>query len=62
MIVEGIPYSRYVVRYTTTAGKRRRKVIWCPGRPWLSETIDRWVSYEGIAIKPGSNMYVRVSS
>lgn len=33
MIIEGVTYSRYLVRYVTTAGKRRRKVLYAPGRP-----------------------------
>lgn len=39
--VEGVWYAPYVVRYVTTAGKRRRFTVWCPGSPWLRDTVLR---------------------
>lgn len=59
MIVEGVPYSRYIVRYVTSDGKRRRKVLWCPGDAWVRDTVHRWVSCADIDVKKGSN--VRIS-
>ena len=59
MNYEGVPYFRYLVRYVTTSGKRRRKVLYAPGRPWIRDTVDRWIHYDGVDVRAGSN--VRVS-
>lgn len=58
-MVEGVPYHRYLVRYTTSAGKRRQKVLYAPGRAFLRDTIDRWVYLDDVDIKPGSNVIVK---
>jgi len=54
--IEGVPYRRYVVRYTLRSGKRRRMVRWSPGPPWVREEIARELcerfGLDGIA--PGS--------
>lgn len=54
--IEGVPYHRHVVRYTTIDGKRRRMVHWSPGHPWVRtevlHTLDARVGVENI--KPRS--------
>jgi len=40
-LIEGVPYHRHVVRYTTADGKRRRMVRWSPGRPWVYDEVGR---------------------
>ena len=54
--IEGVPYHRFVIRYTLTDGRRRRMVRWSPGFPWIREEIARELDATfGIeAIKPGS--------
>lgn len=41
MIVEGVPYHRFVVRFALASGKRRRLVRWSPGFPWVREEVCR---------------------
>lgn len=64
MTVEGVPYYRFVVRYTLRTGQRRRMVRWSPGFPWVREEIAReLVERFGIeAIKPGSVTIVEAAS
>ena len=54
--IEGVPYHRFVVRYTLTDGKRRRLVRWSPGFPWVrAEVLRELDDRHGIeAIKPNS--------
>jgi hypothetical protein len=54
--IEGVPYERFVIRYTLTSGERRRMVRWSPGFPWIREEIGRELCERfGIeGIKPGS--------
>jgi hypothetical protein len=54
--VEGVPYHRYVIRYTLVDGKRRRMARWSPGFPWIREEIARELDARfGLeSIKPGS--------
>ena len=59
MTIEGVPYFRYLVRYVTTHGRRRTKVLYSPGRPWIGEAVRRWIACEDIDVKRGSN--VRIS-
>ncbi len=58
MTSEGVRYFRFLVRYVTSDGKRRRKVLWCPGQAWIRETVDRWVYQDEVDVKPGSNVIV----
>ncbi len=58
MNFEGVRYFRYLVRYVTSAGKRRRKVLWCPGDAWIRETVDRWIYQNDIDVKPFSNVRI----
>ncbi len=58
MIVEGVRYFPFVIRFTLADGRRRRWVRWAPGRPWIGEQFDREVSGRDIDIKPGSNVYI----
>lgn len=54
--IEGVPYERFVVRYTLTSGQRRRMVRWSPGLPWIREEVARELCARfGLeSIKPGS--------
>ena len=54
--VEGVPWYRHVVRYTTAAGKRVKFVFWSPGDPWVRMEVSRTLAGSpGIReIKPGS--------
>lgn len=56
MILEGVPYHRYVVRYTLADGRRRRLVRWSPGFPFVYEEVGReLVDRFGVdGIHPGS--------
>jgi len=55
-LIEGVPYSRYVVRYRLVDGRRRRLVRWSPGYPWIrSEVARELVDLHGFdGIKHGS--------
>ncbi len=54
--IEGVPYHRFVVRYTLMSGKRRRLVRWSPGFPWVrTEVLRELDDRHGIEeIKPNS--------
>lgn len=57
--VEGVPYRRFVVRYTLVSGaatRRLRMVRWSPGFPWVRDEVARELDARfGVkAIKPGS--------
>ena len=56
MIIEGVQYNRYVVRYTLADGRRRRIVRWSPGYPWVYDEVGRELAdRHGVEnIKPGS--------
>lgn len=56
MIVEGVRYTRYVIRYTLADGKRRRMTRWSPGFPWVREEAARELlsRYDLDEIQPGS--------
>lgn len=41
MHIEGVPYYRYVVRFTLADGRRRRWVRWSPGPPWVYSEVGR---------------------
>lgn len=50
MIIEGVHYHRYLVRYTLTDGKRRRMVHYSPGYPWVRSEVARRLD-ERVGIK-----------
>lgn len=54
--IEGVPYYRFVIRYTLATGQRRRMVRWSPGSPWVaSEVVRELVDRFGVTgIKAGS--------
>ena len=56
MLLEGVPYHRYVVRYTLADGRRRRLVRWSPGFPFVYEEVGRELvdRFEVDGIRPGS--------
>lgn len=55
-MVEGVPYERFIIRYTLISGQRHRMVRWSPGLPWIREEIARELHERfGLeSIKPGS--------
>lgn len=55
-VIEGVPYHRFIVRYTLRTGKRRRLVRYSPGFPWVRTEVARELDdRHGIeAIKPRS--------
>lgn len=57
MMIEGVWYTRYLVIYRSTSGKRRTKRVWCPGRPWLRETVVRALDARG-DVRPGTTVRV----
>ena len=54
--IEAVPYVRFIVRYTLTAGQRRSMVRWSPGVHWLRDEVGRELCDRfGLdGIKPGS--------
>jgi hypothetical protein len=40
-LIEGVPYHRFLVRYTLSDGRRRRMVRWSPGGHWVYEEVGR---------------------
>lgn len=43
MTHEGVRYFPFVARFRTTDGKRRQVTIWSPGRPWVSDSLRRYL-------------------
>jgi hypothetical protein len=41
MTIEGVPYHRFVVRFTLANGRRRRRFYWSPGLPWVRDEVGR---------------------
>jgi len=39
--IEGVPYYRFLVRYTLADGRRLRMVRWSPGFPWVRDEVGR---------------------
>jgi len=64
MMIEGITYQRFVVRYTLADGRRRRLVRWSPGIPWVYEEVGReLIDRHGLSgIKPHSATICQESS
>lgn len=56
MILEGVPYFRYVVRFRLADGRRRRLVRWSPGSPWVYEEVGRELAarFGANGVKPRS--------
>jgi hypothetical protein len=48
MIVEGVPYHPYRITLAFKDGRRARWRRWCPGAPWIRETINREIAARGI--------------
>lgn len=41
LLIEGVPYHRFRVRYRLASGQRRTMLRWSPGYPWVREEIAR---------------------
>jgi len=56
MIIEGVPYYRFAVRFTLADGRRRRRYYWSPGFPWVYDEVGQSLLNEfGLeGIKPHS--------
>jgi hypothetical protein len=48
MVIEGVPYHPYRITLAFKDGRRARWRRWCPGAPWIVETIDREIAARGI--------------
>lgn len=57
-VIEHVPYYRYVASYVVSSGKRRRKVLHAPAHPYAREAFAKFVYYEGVDIKPKSNVRI----
>ena len=44
MVIEGVPYHPYRISLHFKDGRRARWRRWCPGAPWIVETIDREIA------------------
>ncbi len=60
-VYEGVPYYRYLVRFTMSDGRRVRWVRWSPGDPWIHDQLAREFSdrFESGEVKPGSGRVTR---
>ncbi len=56
MIVEGVPYLRYAIRYTTKTGRKRRIIRWAPFMAAMAESFHRELGHD---VKPGSDVVFR---
>lgn len=63
MIVEGVPYQRFVVSFKLADGRRRRWVRWSPGWPWIGDEVARELEhrFEDDELPPGSNIYIEAA-
>jgi hypothetical protein len=41
VVIEGVPYNRYRVRWRLTKGSRRQMTVLSAGLPWLREEVCR---------------------
>lgn len=41
LLIEGVRYHPFVVRYTLADGRRRRMTRWSPGFPWVRDEVGR---------------------
>lgn len=57
-IIEGVPYYRFRVRWTTYSGKRRQRTIISPGLPWVSSEVRRMLD-DICDVDEARNVYVR---
>jgi hypothetical protein len=46
-VYEGVPYTRYSVRFKTENGKRVRLFFWSPGPPWINGEVTRMLDDRG---------------
>lgn len=50
-MIEGVPYYRYRVRWTTVDGKRRQRTILSPGYPWLRSEVRHMLDAQDVDTK-----------
>jgi hypothetical protein len=48
ILIEGIPYYRFRVRFRLADGRRRSWIRWSPGWPWVREEFERELAARGI--------------
>ena len=41
LLIEGVPYHRFVVRFRLADGRRRRWMRWSPGGPFVYDEVGR---------------------
>jgi hypothetical protein len=44
--IEGVTYFRYRLALRLPDGRRRERVIWSPGQPWLDSEVRRYLAAE----------------
>lgn len=57
--LEGVPYTKYILRYTLENGTRRKRIAWLGPEPFRREDVRRYLADEDV--KHGSNVIVRVA-
>ena len=61
--IEGVPYHRFVVRYTLSDGRRRRMIRWSPGFPWVrTEVLRELDDRHGIEAIKHNSVTIRCAS
>lgn len=61
LLIEGVRYYPFIVRYRLADGRRRRMRRWSPGFPWVREEVARELQdrFDVTDIQAGS---VRISA
>ena len=57
-VFEGVTHYPYRIRYTTEDGRERTTILHAPGDAWIGDTIRRWIHYEDVPIKRGSDVVI----
>lgn len=51
MIIEGVYYSRFRVKWRTTNGQRRQRTILSPGFPWVRSEVCHMLDFEDVDVR-----------
>jgi len=54
--IEGVPYQRFVIRFTLADGRRRKWVRWAPYPQAMADALRREFHDRDVPIKPGSKV------
>lgn len=64
LVVEGVPYAPFLVRFSTLDGRRRVKTLWSPRhgpRSWIAQEVTYYLNARG-DVDASKNVLVRVKS